>query len=115
MISFSFASCLVEKLTIFCNHVGGPRDPLKKRYSLSDSIMHLIEDHGEMVKYLRNKSETWSERYNSKHVVYITCHTIISIKPITRGALLSAMKETVDYNKIIITSNHYVLMRFSVP
>ncbi|XP_058941350.2 voltage-dependent calcium channel type A subunit alpha-1 isoform X1 [Pocillopora verrucosa] len=40
---------------------GGPRDPLKKRYSLSDSIMHLIEDHGEMVKYLRNKSENWSE------------------------------------------------------
>lgn len=39
---------------------GGPRDPLKKRYSLSDSIMHLIEDHGEMVKYLRNKSESSS-------------------------------------------------------
>ena len=45
-------------------HSGGPRDPLKKRYSLSDSIMHLIEDHGEMVKYLRNKSENWSERYS---------------------------------------------------
>ena len=32
---------------------------MKKRYSLSDSIMHLIEDHGEMVKYLRNKSERY--------------------------------------------------------
>ncbi|XP_078367100.1 voltage-dependent L-type calcium channel subunit alpha-1D-like isoform X2 [Oculina patagonica] len=40
---------------------GGPRDPLKKRYSLSDSIMHLIEDRGEITKYLRNKSESWSE------------------------------------------------------
>ena len=40
--------------------IGGPRDPLKKRNSLSDSIMHLIEDRGEMLKHLRNKSE----RYN---------------------------------------------------
>ncbi|XP_074617783.1 voltage-dependent L-type calcium channel subunit alpha-1D-like isoform X1 [Acropora palmata] len=39
---------------------GGPRDPLKKRYSLTDSIMHLIED-GEIKKYLRNKSETLAE------------------------------------------------------
>ncbi|XP_073235068.1 voltage-dependent L-type calcium channel subunit alpha-1D-like [Porites lutea] len=39
---------------------GGPRDPLKKRNSLSDSIMHLIEDRGEMLKHLRNKSESSS-------------------------------------------------------
>jgi len=57
----------------FCNHTGGPRDPLKKRYSLSDSIMHLIEDHGEMVKYLRNKSE----RY--KPAVYIIYYMLYSI------------------------------------
>lgn len=49
-------------MLILVVRTGGPRDPLKKRYSLSDSIMHLIEDHGEMVKYLRNKSENWSER-----------------------------------------------------
>ena len=38
---------------------GGPRDPLKKRYSLSDSIMHLIEEHGEHLKTLRDKSERY--------------------------------------------------------
>ncbi|XP_068707283.1 voltage-dependent calcium channel type A subunit alpha-1-like isoform X2 [Montipora foliosa] len=39
---------------------GGPRDPLKKRYSVTDSIMHLIED-GDLRKYLRNKSDNLTE------------------------------------------------------
>ena len=49
--------------------VGGPRDPLKKRYSLTDSIMHLIED-GEIKKYLRNKSETLAERYDVIYKIF---------------------------------------------
>ena len=48
---------------------GGPRDPLKKRYSLTDSIMHLIED-GEIKKYLRNKSETLAERYDVIYKIF---------------------------------------------
>ena len=46
-------------ITGFFFFKGGPRDPLKKRYSLSDSIMHLIEEHGEHFKTLRNKSERY--------------------------------------------------------
>ena len=47
---------------------GGPRDPLKKRISLSDSIMHLIEDRGEILSQLKersrkNSSATFAERY----------------------------------------------------
>lgn len=57
--------------------IGGPRDPLKKRYSLSDSIMHLIED-GEMVKYLRNKSERYNiliyySHKQNKYITFVYC------------------------------------------
>ncbi|KXJ13131.1 Voltage-dependent P/Q-type calcium channel subunit alpha-1A [Exaiptasia diaphana] len=93
---------------------GGPRDPLKKRYSLSDSIMHLIEDHGEIIQHLKNKRKSqgtlsWSERY-------VIVRKFKKKERLLRGHIRSLVRSSVFYwgvllcvflNTVIMLTEHY--------